>query len=151
MATAGANIGEEDEKDSKLVCVKGEVRLGDLSWQNQTGWQKPVNKLNFNQEGLVGHQWKQLDVITDFGSKISLYGVRCDYNKNPLVIMFSDDGKDFNKLAMLTIKFTENETEHKFEKPVQARYGRMLWTKTDGSNGIHAQFLGHKVKDDLFP
>ena len=72
--------------------------------------------------------------------------------------MFSDDGKDWNKQEMMTITFKEDEEakgeqdgtkgndQHKFDKPIQARYGRMLWAKTDGSNGIHAQFLGFQVK-----
>ena len=127
---------------ANLSCLKGEIKLGDLSWQMQTGWGKPVNQLNFDEGGLVGHDWKQLDVITDFGKKIALHGVKCDYNKNTLRIMFSDDGNNWNQYEMITIDFTDNKTEHVFQNPIQTRYGRMLWAKTDGVSGIHAQFIG---------
>ena len=123
----------------KLITVKGKTSIGDLSFGKQTGWSKSPDNLDFGREGIVGHNWKQLDVITDFGRLICIEGVKCDYNVNPFKVSFSDDGKDWSKHTMKNIECKESETV--FDKPVRARYGRMIWAKTNGSQGFHAQFL----------
>ena len=117
------------------------MKLGEFSFEMNTGWQKSPDKLNFDEEGLVGHYWKQLDVITDFGKTQLLRGVKCDYSKNPLIVMFSDDGDNWYKYEMVTLQFTESQPEQLFDNPVNVRFARMFWVKTNGVKGFHAQFL----------
>ena len=121
--------------------IKGKTKLGEFSFEMTTGWAKSTDKLNFDEEGLVGHYWKQLDVITDFENTIPITGIKCDYTKNPVIIMFSDDGNNWSKYEMITVEFTDSKPEQIFENPVQARFARMFWVKTDGTKGFHAQFL----------
>ena len=105
------------------------------------GWYKSVDNLDFGKEGLVGGWHKQMDIITDFEKTMTITGIKCDYTKNPVLIMFSDDGNNWNKYEMRTVKFTSDKPEQSFGCTVNARFGRMLWSTTVGSNGIHAQFL----------
>ena len=102
----------------------------------RTGWNKPGSQLKFGNGGLVGHNWLGLDVYTDFGQQMVLEGVRVDYHKNPFKVLISNDNETWTEQASgLT-------NDHTFDPPLRARYARMSWDKTDGTNGLHCQFLG---------
>eukprot|EP01083_Nonionella_stella_P221810 792086_1 len=124
--------GNDDEKstlqgdEQNYKIMKGKLSFGELSVSGncKTGWNKPVEKLNFGQEGIVGHNYWALDIITDFGTNAIISGFRCDYDKNPVNIMFSDDGKNWRD--GITIAKYENMLTV-FNKPIKGRYGRMIW------------------------
>uniref|UniRef100_A0A7S1N8G6 Uncharacterized protein n=1 Tax=Eutreptiella gymnastica TaxID=73025 RepID=A0A7S1N8G6_9EUGL len=101
-----------------------------------TGWNKPANQLNFGNSGLTGHNWLGLDVCTDFGKAVVLGGVRIDYHKRPYKVLTSDDNKTWTEQASGLTK------DHTFDPPLRTRYARMCWDRTDGTSGLHCQFLG---------
>ena len=123
------------------MVIKGSTKKGDFCYEHNTGWAKSTDKLNFGEEGLVGHGWKQLDVITDFETKVSIKGIACDHINNPVMLLFSNDGEDWSKFEMLEAQFTNNQMEYTFNQPINVRFARMIWDKTDGSKGFHAQFF----------
>eukprot|EP01084_Bolivina_argentea_P109138 195062_1 len=108
-----------------------------------TGWNKPLEEINFGRSGLVGHYFHELDIITEFSELPEINGVKCDYNMYPFEIMFSDDGINWG--APIIVADALNI--YKIDPPIETKFARMLWQATDGSNGFHAQFVREVCTD----
>lgn len=112
---------------------------------NPTGWRKSAEHLNVAKEGLVGHCWKALTVTTEYPSIHTIHGIQTDSHQ-PFFIEHSMDGEVWTAVEG---EFTgDNQDVEQPIEPFACRYTRMSWATTDGTNGIHAQFVGVECGDE---
>eukprot|EP01084_Bolivina_argentea_P083848 151795_1 len=110
--------------------LKGKLTAGDICYYGRHKHGTSFDALDFGKKGLYGYSSKQLDVITDLGKKVNIEGIKCDYLTNPVILMFSDDGKDWSKYPLMSIEFSKDQQKQIFEEHIHVRYGRMFWVKT---------------------
>lgn len=125
--------------------IYGSLTASSADWPNHanpTGWGKPADRLNLeHSDGLVGHCWKALTIITQYSELYTVVGVRTD-SQNPFSVEHSLDGQNW---VTADGGASVTGTDHAVVTPLApfaCRFTRMSWATTGGTNGIHAQFVG---------
>lgn len=106
---------------------------------NPTGWDYPPEYINIGSPGLVGHWWKALTITTTYASPKTVTGIQSDANK-PFSIEHSSDGGQ--TWVLVGSDFIGSAQEIALA-PFTCTMTRMTWAETSGTNGFHAQFVGH--------
>ena len=92
--------------------------------------EKEANNINFGKEGLIGADGNALYLEFDLGKSFSICGTRTDYNKNSYTVKIGDE-----EVATAT-------GNHVFEQQIEADMIKVEWEKTNGTAGIHFEFIG---------
>eukprot|EP00467_Chlorarachnion_reptans_P007228 CAMPEP_0114496562 /NCGR_PEP_ID=MMETSP0109-20121206/5838_1 /TAXON_ID=29199 /ORGANISM="Chlorarachnion reptans, Strain CCCM449" /LENGTH=891 /DNA_ID=CAMNT_0001673847 /DNA_START=134 /DNA_END=2808 /DNA_ORIENTATION=+ len=163
----GQARGEKVTKRCKSGMVKGDLDygvpssavplIGDMrslraschpNNPNLSGWGKAATELSYCIDegpvftgGLVGCCFRVLDVQTDYGEEVQITGVKSD-TPNPFKILVSNNAREWKVLAEDML-----ETVSWPSRPVSARYSRLVWDNTRGSNGFHCQLYGVDTKN----
>lgn len=148
-ATPPSSAPEPEPEPSPIPSlISGTNTASSSDWPtiaNPTGWRKSAEHLNVAKEGLVGHCWKALTVTTEYPSIHTIRGIQTDSHQ-PFSIEHSMDGEVWTAVEG---EFTgDNQDVEQPIEPFACRYTRMSWATTDGTNGIHAQFVGVEGGDE---
>jgi len=147
-AAASGDVAEAMEAAAAAAATTGasapHVGLDDaaISSSTQTGWGRDAAVIQYGQTGLVGHNWHALEVTWTFPSIMEVSGVEMDYTGNSYNAFTSVDGITWEEVI------TGGLGGQSFLSAQIVRFARLRWEETDGSNGIHAHFLGATASGD---
>ena len=129
------------------ICGEGTDLLATtITSDTATGWNKPATDIQYGKSGLVGHNWEELRVQFDFGTRVKITGMECDYTNNPYTIRIGDNYEQ----EVITSSGSESKN---LDEVITVQKIQVGWSKTDGpkriygnltvsrNNGIHFRFL----------
>ena len=97
-----------------------------------TGGNKNAIHINFGKDGLVGQMHQNLIVEFDFNKTVKFIGTKTDYYKHPYTIKIGDNLDQLVATALGSHTFPQKLISHRFQ---------VEWKKTDGTEGIHFEFV----------
>ena len=83
-------------------------------------------------KGLVGHLHKKLVLIFEFEKSMTFVGTNTDYNKHPYTIKI---GTNLDRYLVTA------SGSHTFVNKISSQIFQVEWERTDGTDGIHFEFI----------